>query len=168
MGRKKESATVEAKPFKLTDYNKVIEREAEKFDVTKEKALAIARDVDKKGEAALTITEKRKESELREVFEEIYNEEVARRQLCPVIECGAELKDIKQALVHIRTHILFEADFRTARAVALDIEHQLFPAIEQEATAAYTAEERTALMKTLREQKMIPDDFTDVEDSDHQ
>ncbi len=155
MTSKKPDPTVESKPFKLTDHFEVIEREREKFEVPTERALAIAADVDKQREAALVITETRKESELREVFEEIYDDEVARRQLCPVAECGTELKSMKQALAHMRTHILFEGSWREVRAVANDIERQVFPAVEQHATAAYTAEERALLMKTIRERKML-------------
>lgn len=161
MSPKKKKATPEPKAFKLVDHMDVVEREADKFEVPTERALAIAADVHKEREAALTITQTRKESELREVFEEIYDDEVTRRQICPVSECGAELTSIKQALVHMRTHILFEANWQTVRAVAKDISEQLFPAVEQETTAAYTAEERTKLLKTLRENKMLSDDFTD-------
>jgi hypothetical protein len=165
MGTKKNDPPIEAKPFKLADYTEVVKREAQKFDVAEDKALAIARDVDEKREAALVITETRKESELREVFEEIYDDEVAKRQVCPVTECGAELTSIKQALVHMRTHILFEADWRTIRAVAKDIEIQVFPPIEHETSAAYTAEERTALLKALRERRLLSDSLGDEDDS---
>ena len=155
MSAKKDDPTIEAKPFKLAEHLDVVQREAGKFDVPAERALTIAREVDKERETALTITETRKEAELREVFEEIYDDEVTRRQICPVPECGAELTSIKEALVHMRAHILFEGSWREVRAVAKDITDQLYPPIEQETTAAYTAEERTALMKALRARKML-------------
>jgi hypothetical protein len=163
MGRKKDDPTIKPKPFKLAEHVDVVEREAEKFDIPAEKALAIAGDVDKEREAALQITQTRKESELREVFEEIYDQEVTTRQFCPVENCGTELDSIKHAIAHFRIHILYEADFRTQRAVANDIEERLFPAVEQEVTAAYTAEERTALMKTLREAKLLESDVEVVD-----
>ena len=161
MATKKQDPPEEPKLFKLADHIDVVEREADKFEVPTERAMTIAADVHKQHEAALTITQTRKESELREVFEEIYDDEVTKRQICPVPECGSELTSIKQALVHMRTHILFEGNWQTVRAVAKDISDQLFPAVEQETTAAYTAEERTKLLKALRENKMLSEDVTD-------
>ena len=166
MSTKKPDTPVEPKPFKLADYDDIIEREAKKFDLTTERALAIAEHVDEQREAAVIITQTRKESELREVFEEIYDNEIARRQVCPIDDCGERLTGIKQALVHMRTHLLFESDWRTIRAVAHDITNQLFPAVEQEMTAAYTAEERAVLVKRIEQRRLqqiegVPDKNVD-------
>lgn len=139
----------EAQAFRLSDHMEIVEREAVKFDVPKKRAVTIAAEV----ETAVLITTTRKESELREVFEQIYDEGVAEREICPVEGCGQILKTIKQALVHMRLHILFESDWRSMRAVARDIEAQVYPTVEQEVVAALTPEARIALAKTLAERR---------------
>lgn len=146
MASKKIDASVEPKPFKLSDHFDVVEREATKFGVPTKRALTVADEVDEEREAAVVVTTTRKESELREVFEDIYDHEVARREFCPIEGCGERLKTIKQALGHMRIHLLFESDWRTILATSRAIEEQVFPAVEQEVAVALTATQRTELL----------------------
>jgi len=158
MGRKKVDSTIEPKPFKLVDkpgMDEVVKREARKFDVTEERALAIAGEVDVEREAVATITTDRKEGELREVFEQIYDDEVARRKVCPFESCGQRLETIKEAIAHVRMHLLFEADKKTQRGVANDIARQLFPQVEEEWRAVMPADERKRLLVELKRRKVI-------------
>lgn len=155
MGSQNDDTAVEPKPFKLSEHLEVVEREAVKFDVPRERALTIADEVDEEREAAIVITTKRKESELREVFEDLYDHEVAERQFCPIEACGQALKTVKQALAHMRIHLLFESDWRTILATTKAIESQVFPVTEHEVTAAMTADKRTMLLKKVAEARKL-------------
>lgn len=142
------------KPFSLKDHLN-IEDESEKFQVPKARVMEIAEEVQSEGPPVLISLTKR-ESQLRDRFESLYNEELQKRRTCQY--CGDELVSIEQAITHIRLHLLMQnLDLRIARAVANDIEDQLFPQIEKQITAALTGEERSKLVARIKERRLLSD-----------
>lgn len=160
MARKKKKSvkqTVEEvlpKPFSLKDHFDVGE-ESEKFQVPKARVMEIADEVEKASEPVL-ISLTQRESQLRDRFYAIYNEELSKRRTCQF--CGDELTSIEQAITHIRLHLLMQnQNLRIARAVANDIEDQLFPQIEKQITAALVGEERAKLVAKIKKRRLLSD-----------
>ena len=139
------------KPFSLKDHLDIPE-ESEKFQVVEARVMEIAEEVENEGGPVMLSLTKR-ESQLRQRFEFLYNQELAKRRTCQ--HCGDNFTSIDQAIVHIRIHLLMQnSDLRIARAVANDIEDQLFPQIEERITHALVGEERSRLVARIRETRM--------------
>jgi hypothetical protein len=146
--------TVVPKPFDLKSHLDITE-EAEKFDLPVERVEEIAVEVQESSEPVLKMTLKQQESELRDRFYAIYNQQLEKFRACPFGGCKQELESIEVAISHIRLHLLMQAeDYKTARAIALDIEHQLFPQVEKSITAALGPDERAALVQRIREDRV--------------
>lgn len=142
------------KPFNLKNHFN-IEEESEKFQVSKPRVMEIADEVQAESSPVLISLTKR-ESQLRDRFYAITNEELQKRRECPF--CGDELVLIEQAIVHIRLHLLMQnQDLRIARAAANDFEDQLFPQVEKQIRASLEGEERLKLVARLKENRLLSD-----------
>jgi hypothetical protein len=136
------------KPFSLKDHLD-IKDEANRFEVPIPRAMEIMREVEEESPPVLSLTLKEHETELRDRFYRIYNEELWKLRTCSW--CGKDLTEIGQAIAHIRVHLLLQdKDPRVSRAAASDIEDQLFPQIEKQISAVLTGEDRKKLVERLR------------------
>lgn len=135
-----------------------IETVAAQTGLPAERAVEIAREVERSGEPALIVERIRAEVEAKEIFEELFEKEVARIRTCPVRVkresgwelCGLPLESIQQALVHHSIHLLHCPDYRTQRATLNDIRELLYPTEIRGVRAALPAEERAALTRDPR------------------
>lgn len=142
------------KPFSLKEHLD-ISKEAEKFEVPVPRVMEIMEEVEAASEPVL-LTLKRHESELRDRFYALYNRELKKMRACPF--CAEELDTIEVAITHIRLHLLLQkGDLRVAKVAGDAIEHQLFPQIEEQITAAIEGEERSKLVQRIRERRLLSD-----------
>jgi hypothetical protein len=139
-----------------------LEAEAAAFALPLNRVAEIADDVSEASGPVLEISVSRRESELRERFEELYDVEVAKRQVCPFVRtdgstCEHTFTAFDDAMAHIRMHFVFDSgDGRLAESVLKHIEERIYPVEEYGLKAALGPEERKRLMsefgpKLLRE-----------------
>lgn len=162
-----------------------LEGEAQRFGVDRQKVEDVAAVVVEEAGPAMVVEEREwsMEGDVKEYFRELYEREIAKRQVCTwqITEewekqrthedgspmgkpqqasvyrrCNAKLESIQQALVHHSLHLMFDSsDPRTQRAMWNDIKETLFPTREKSVRAALSVEERRRMMGDPRLRERI-------------
>ncbi len=150
------SAVLEKKPELKPE---AVAATAEAKGVPYDRAIEIANEVVTGQPPAVRVEAYRAENELREVFLQLYSEEISRMKFCPVkvkqpggswSTCGASIDTIQQALVHHSMHLLYSSDYRTQRQIMNDISEKLFPTEIRGVSAVLGPEERAGMLRDPR------------------
>lgn len=143
---------------------KFLEAQAKKFGASKEQVEAAANHAAQQVGPPIMVEQREfsVDADIQAHFRQLYNEEVAKRQVCtwqiqeefsdpksksPATSfvskrCNTRLESLEQMLVHVSLHILFDTDARTARAHWNDIRELNFPTKEKSVRAPLGPDER--------------------------
>ena len=142
-----------------------LEQQAQKFGLPVDQVQEMVAEVLREGGPALVVEQRQfgVDEEAREHFRKLYQEEIRKRRTCNrwIVEpgtqgkkvkrpCGSTFESIEQALVHHSIHLLYEADYRTQRAIWNDIKDLLHPMTEKSLRAALSVDERRRMMQDHR------------------
>jgi hypothetical protein len=129
-----------------------LKAEAAAFELPLDRTREIADEVSESSAPVLEISITRRESELRERFEQLYDAEVAKRQECPFVfangsACSHTFTEFDEALVHIRMHFIFDSgDNRLAESTLKHIEERVYPVEQHSMSAILPPDERKRLL----------------------